>query len=89
MKSRPTIPDVLDGFVDYLKQHAAWGSLHAVLEDGNVSDRIVRYCLNRAEATGDKEAAELARVLLRMSKTQRLKIDYSAKEDLHLHKVTK
>jgi hypothetical protein len=72
--SKPTIPEVIDRFVPYYRQHPAWGSLHIVLDDGNVGDDDVRYCIAHAEERGDVEGADLARVLLQMSKTQRWKL---------------
>ena len=73
---KPTIPEVIDRFIAYhgLPENAAWGSLHIVLEDDNVDDSSVRYCIDYALERGDKEGAELAKILLRMSKTQRLKL---------------
>lgn len=71
-----TIPDVIERFADYFSQpqNGAWGSLHNVLDDGNVSDSNVNFCLDRALDRGDYEGAELAKLLLEMSKTQRLKL---------------
>jgi hypothetical protein len=77
--ARPTIPDVVDRFRAYLAQHPAWGSLHIVLEDGNTQDSSVDGCLHRALEDGDVEGAELARVLRRMSRTQRLKLGAAAR----------
>jgi hypothetical protein len=71
---KPTIPEVLDEFREYLRKNPVWGSLHIVLDDGNVGDDHVRYCLEQARAIGDDEGASLAEILLRMSKTQRIKL---------------
>jgi hypothetical protein len=71
---KPSIPAVLDRFVAYYRQHPAWGSLHVVLDDGNVEDGCVLACIEWAEHHGDTEGASLAKVLLEMSKTQRLKL---------------
>lgn len=71
-----TIPDVLDRFVDYFekKGNGAWGSLHNVLEDQNIEDLHVRNCEKRAAERGDSEGLDLARILLQMSKTQRIRL---------------
>ena len=71
---KPTIPEVRDSFRAYLAQHPTWGSLHIVLDDGNVEDSSVEFCLDFARECGDAEGERLARILLRMSKTQRLKL---------------
>ncbi len=77
---RPTIPDVLPRFRAYLalRGNEAWGSLHIVLEDGNVSDDSVRACIAYAAERGDAEGEALGKVLLMMSKTQRLKMGGAA-----------
>ena len=85
--SKPTIPDVLHRFVEYLRKHPAWGSLHIVLDDGNVADQHVQYCIEYAEHAGDSDGAELGRVLLAMSKTQRGKIDRVAYRALTANSV--
>lgn len=69
-----SIPDVAEQFARYYETHPAWGSLHIVLDDGNVSDDNVRFCIESAEQDGDTEGAELGRLLMGMSKTQRLKL---------------
>lgn len=48
--------------------------LHVVLDDGNVKDDQVRFCLDEAGRKGHPDCAELASKLLEMSKTQRLKL---------------
>lgn len=74
MSEKPTIPEVIDRFAAYHRREPAWGSLHVVLDDGNVADEFVRGCIEHAEGMGDAEGAELARILLSMSKTQRARL---------------
>lgn len=76
---RPNIPGVLERFADYFSQpgNGAWGSLHSVLDDANVSDKNVASCFERAMELNDHEGAELAKVLLQMSRTQRIKLPYA------------
>ena len=69
-----TLPDVLADFIAYYRQQLAWGSLHIVLDDGNVEDSSVRFCQHYATQHGDVEGARLAGLLLQMSRTQRLKL---------------
>lgn len=71
---KPRIPDVIDYFRAYNKVHPAWGSLHIVLSDGNVEDSNVQFCLKYAEENKDEHGMELAKLLLNMSRTQRLKL---------------
>lgn len=78
--AKPTVPDVLPEFRAYLTEHSAWGALHIVLDDYNVTDDSVRFCIASAQEAGDAEGERLAGILLRMSKTQRLKLAHQAAE---------
>jgi len=75
---KPTLGDqaLIDRFVAYHEAplNGAWGSLHIVLDDGNVDDSSVRHCKDWAVERGDAEGAALADILLTMSKTQRHKL---------------
>lgn len=73
---RPKVPDVLPLAERYMTRpgNLSGGSLHVVLEEGDVDDASVASCVPYAEAMGDAEGAELARLMLRMSPTQRGKI---------------
>jgi hypothetical protein len=75
---KPTIPEILARFLAYYRDNPAWGSLHIVLDDGNVDDASVRFCEEYATEKGDHEGAELARILMRMSRTQRAKLARAA-----------
>lgn len=69
-----TVPDVLDRFRAYHAHEPVWGSLHIVLDDGNIDNASVRFCAKWASEHGDAEGIELAEILLQMSGTQRRKI---------------
>lgn len=74
---RPVItPAILKRFTAYrrLPGNAAGGSLHIVLDDKNIGTSSVQFCLEYARQHGDAEGEALAKILLAMSKTQRLKI---------------
>ena len=73
---KPTVPEVLPIMRRYLdtEGNSAGGSLHIVLDDGNVSDGDVLFCIEYAKERCDKAGVELAEILLRMSKTQRKKL---------------
>jgi hypothetical protein len=74
--AKPNVPDVAPIVRAYyaLPGNGAGGSLHIALDDGNVRDSDLDFCIERAEERGDEHGAALARVLRRMSKTQRLKL---------------
>lgn len=68
----PTVQPLVDAY--YALGNWAGGSLHIALEDCNVKDRDVQWCVENAEKDGDCYGVLLGKVLLRMSKTQRLKL---------------
>lgn len=76
--SRPsaviTVPEVKARFEVYRLNNPSWGSLHTVLEDNNVKDDHVQSCIRYALEEGDQEGVELGNILLKMSKSQRLKL---------------
>lgn len=64
-------------FLRLYKRHSAGCCLHVVLDDGNADDEVVRWTLVNVGGDACKDPAEcreLAEILLRMSKTQRLKL---------------
>ena len=77
MSDKPTITDAL---VARLRDYnpGAWGSLHIVMEDGNVRDGDVEFCIQDALKLRDWRGAELACVLRQMSRTQRRKLYHVA-----------
>lgn len=62
---------LIDRFDAYSKTVFDWGPLHVVLADDNLTDYWVEECLNLAVEQKDEEAIVLAKLLLRMSETQR------------------
>jgi hypothetical protein len=73
---RPTVPDVAPLVRAYYAKpgNDMGGSLHIVLEDENVADHHVAACIQFARERGDEDGMWLARVLLTMSRTQRLRL---------------
>lgn len=67
-------PELIARFRAYLEDNPVWGSLHIVLSDCNFEDFHVQYVIDRAATEKDAEGLELARLLLRMNKTQRRKL---------------
>lgn len=79
---KPKIPEVVKLFSVYKKNNPTWGSLHIVLDDGNVSDADVEFCIKFADDHNDSEGMILARILQQMSKTQRTSLDRKVDEYL-------
>ncbi len=76
MSDRPTVPEVVP-LVDayYAKPgNSVGGSLHTVLDDGNLRDSHIAYCRETAEKNGDSAGVHIANLLLQMSMTQRRKV---------------
>lgn len=82
LRDKPTVPDVLPLVRAYYAKpgNEAGGSLHIVLDDGNVDDDCVEFCEKYATENGDEDGVALARILRRMSKTQRNKLFMLPKE---------
>lgn len=82
MTNKPIIPEVVARFARYNEQpgNGAWGSLHVVLDDGNTQDLHVTGCIEYAHEHDDMEGEELAKLLLRMSRTQRAKLPHAVWE---------
>lgn len=72
---RPTIPQHFERFCAYYAKNPVWGSLHIVLDDQNLGDDSVRFCIDYAKEHGDEEGHALGLILLEMSKTQRGRLD--------------
>ncbi len=72
--NRPVITSALKKrFIEY-GIGTCWRSLHITMDDGNIDNHHVEFCLKDALAKGDTEGAALAEILLKMSKTQRRKL---------------
>jgi hypothetical protein len=71
---KPTIPEVTPLVLRYYEDHPVGGNLHIVLDDGNIKDGHVQYCLDSAHEQGDSAGVELATLLLKMSLRQRWRL---------------
>lgn len=71
-----TVPDVLPLVEEYYRKpgNGVGGNLHIVLDDYNIQNRHIEFCLKEAQVAGDEDGIRIARLLLKMSKSQRLKI---------------
>ena len=50
------------------------GSLHIVLDDGNIEDDNIQFCINYAKENDDIKGVELAELIFQCSYTQRKKL---------------
>ena len=73
---KPTLPEVKPLIDALYQRHSTGCCLHIVLDDGNVGEGSVLYCLNTAREKNHKDCIELGEKLLLMSKTQRKKLMY-------------
>lgn len=74
-KNKLVSDEDLARFNEYFQEHITWGSLHIVLDDGNVEDSHVEFCRKYAIENGDEEGAYLAGVLAGLSQSQRLNLE--------------
>lgn len=72
---RPTAPDVAKQIAAYYAKpgNGAAGHCHIVLDDENIRDDHVQWCLERCEQEGDADGASLMRTFLGMKRTARIK----------------
>lgn len=73
---KPTVSDVLPLVLKLYQTYdgGAGCCLHIVLDDGNVNDSSVDFCIKCAQDEGHPECEALARLLRQMSRTQRKKL---------------
>jgi hypothetical protein len=50
------------------------GYLHMVLSNKNIRNSDIEFCLKAAKDNNDNDSVRIAKLLLKMSKTQRLKV---------------
>lgn len=55
----------------FMEANPTGGNLHIVMEDGNLEDHHIQWCLTNALDEGDGEAAVLAHWLLKQSEEDR------------------
>lgn len=60
--------------------NGAGGSLHIVLDDNNLEDEHIQFCLEQAEQKADREGSAIAREMLTMSMAER---EFAVKADLY------
>lgn len=72
---RPTIDQVKPLIRTYYEKdgNGAGGSLHMVLDDGNIETQDILFCLKWAKDRGDADGIQIAELLLPMTRRQRAK----------------
>lgn len=78
---KPTVPEVLPALEAYyrLPGNGNGGRLHVVTEDANVEQGLMESIVANCQETGDAVGLAIAKVLARMSRTQRLKLYHADK----------
>lgn len=61
-------------FIQYGERNIGWGSLHIVMDDGNLEDSNIQFCLDYALEEGDWDGVVLAYFLLKQSYEDREKL---------------
>ena len=63
---KPTKDQLKQMIAEYysIKGNYCGGSLHIVLDDGNIESHFIQWCLEYAEDRGDAKGVELANMLL-------------------------
>lgn len=80
---KPTVPEIMPLVWAYYTlpddeqrhiYYSSGGSLHILLDDGNVENDHVSFCMDAAMAAKDEPGMIIAAMLQRMSRTQRLRV---------------
>jgi len=66
-----TITEIMPLVMKLYEKSCVGCCLHIVLDDGNIEDSHVKFCIEEAKKQGHEDCLELANKLLLMSKTQR------------------
>lgn len=69
-----TVPQLIEAAKSYYIKNRNGGSLHIVLDDGNIKDSHIKFCIDCAKLNGDVEGTELGEMILSASFTQRTKL---------------
>lgn len=75
-KDRPTVPEVRALVAAYYEKpgNGAGGKCHIVLDDGNLEDLALSYCVLRCLEEKDLDGFVIMSKMLQMTKTQRRKV---------------
>lgn len=77
MKRFPPVSDEVKARLkEYQRIHGGWGSLHMVLANRNVKDSNILWTIKHCTTHEDHEGRWLAKRLLLLSTTQRIRLCY-------------
>lgn len=73
--SKVTVPELIEECKKYysIPNNGVGGNLHIVLDDGNIHDEDIMYCIKLSKENGDEAGVNLGNMLMSASKTQRKK----------------
>lgn len=73
VSDRPTVPDVMPlVWALYDTEHGSCGGhLHITLDDGNIEDSNIEFCIREAAKENCEPCLTIGRLLQQMTKTQR------------------
>jgi hypothetical protein len=76
MNNKITAPEIIKKSIHYysLDGNSSGGNLHIVLDDGNIENSSIEFCMKKCIENNDLLGLELCQMLLSASKTQRKKI---------------
>lgn len=71
---KPSILEVIPFVKQIYSRHEVGCCLHIALDDQNIRDKDIDFCIEEARKSGHTDCEQAALLLRQMSKTQRLKI---------------
>lgn len=74
MKANITDQEFIHSLSEYHERELCWGNLHIAMDDGNLEDDNIQWCLKFANEEGDQHGARLAQMLLELSYEDREKL---------------
>jgi hypothetical protein len=75
---RPRVPEVLTLVQKYYSKNGneAGGNCHIALDDGNLSDRSLQFCVERCQESSDWDGKHIMELMLLMTRSQRRRIRF-------------
>lgn len=73
-RDRPTVDQIAPLVRLLYADHAAGCCLHIALDDGNLKDRHIEFCLRCARVRGHALCEQIASAMLKMTPTQRRRL---------------
>lgn len=72
--NRPTVPEVQSLVAQIYERNSVGCCLHIALEDGNLKERHLQFCLQTAIDARHPDCQKVARKMLQMSASQRRRV---------------